>query len=309
MTDPTDSEVRAALDRWLLQQRAVHGDVLDATLLKRGFECAGERLPLIVQQGIYKPRFLDAALSLRTSFRSPYADHFEGEDTLVYSYQGEDPDAWDNVAVRRAMETGVPLVYLHAVWNKPARYGVVWPVFVVGDDPDLRAFRVQADTGAALAGGPSATGALEGANLVEERVRRAYGTRLVRTRLHQDRFRERVLSAYRQQCAMCRLRHRDLLDAAHIDRDSDPEGEPVVTNGMSLCKIHHAAFDASLLSFRPEDYSIALRADILEEDDGPMLQHGLKALHGVRLQLPRRVLDRPDPARLRRHWAKFEAGR
>jgi len=35
----------------------------------------------------------------------------------------------------------------------------------------------------------------------------------------------------------------ELLDAAHITPDTHPEGEPIVSNGLSLCKLHQAAFD------------------------------------------------------------------
>ena len=40
--------------------------------------------------------------------------------------------------------------------------------------------------------------------------------------------------------ALCRLRHQELLDAAHITPDGDAEGEPVISNGVALCKLHHA---------------------------------------------------------------------
>ncbi len=50
---------------------------------------------------------------------------------------------------------------------------------------------------------------------------------------------------------MCRLKHVDLLDAAHILSDSDG-GQPVVTNGLSLCKIHHAAYDRGIVGVRPD---------------------------------------------------------
>jgi predicted restriction endonuclease len=43
------------------------------------------------------------------------------------------------------------------------------------------------------------------------------------------------------------VKHEGLLDAAHIVADSE-EGPPAIQNGLSLCKIHHAAFDQ--LSFR-----------------------------------------------------------
>ena len=48
-------------------------------------------------------------------------------------------------------------------------------------------------------------------------LRGRYVTSLVRRRLHQRSFRERVLRAYRDQCALCRLRHQELL-ALRYDR-------------------------------------------------------------------------------------------
>jgi putative restriction endonuclease len=60
-----------------------------------------------------------------------------------------------------------------------------------------------------------------------------------------------------------------LLGAAHIIPDSDPEGHPEVSNGLSLCKIHRAAFDRGIIGIRP-DYAIEVREDALKEVDGPM---------------------------------------
>jgi hypothetical protein len=40
----------------------------------------------------------------------------------------------------------------------------------------------------------------------------------------------------------------ELLDAAHILPDGHPKGEPVVPNGLALCKLHHAAFDRQRLA-------------------------------------------------------------
>jgi predicted restriction endonuclease len=62
-------------------------------------------------------------------------------------------------------------------------------------------------------------------------LRRQYAQATVRRRLHQPVFRERVLLAYSLQCALCGLRHPELLDAAHIKEDSEG-GQPVVPNGV-----------------------------------------------------------------------------
>ena len=117
--------------------------------------------------------------------------------------------------------------------------------------------------------------------------------------INQWAFRERVLRSYRHQCAFCALQHVELLDAAHIIPDSELHGEPIVSNGMSLCRLHHAAFDRLILGVRP-DYIIRVRADVLEEEDGPMLRHGLQGLQGQRIVVPGdgvllavvRILDR-----------------
>ena len=67
---------------------------------------------------------------------------------------------------------------------------------------------------------------------------------------------------YAERCALCRLRHLELLDAAHITPDSDAEGEPVISNCVALCKLHHAAFDRFFFAIRP-DYVIEVRPSVL----------------------------------------------
>ena len=66
---------------------------------------------------------------------------------------------------------------------------------------------------------------------------------------------------------------------------------------MSLCRLHHAAFDRLLLGVHP-DYVIHVRPDILYEIDGPMLKHGLQGLQGQRILVPSRRVERPDEGRL-----------
>src|SRR2546425_1212151 len=117
-------------------------------------------------------------------------------------------------------------------------------------------------------------------------ARRQYVTAVVRQRLHQRGFRQRVLRAYQQCCAICRLRHDELLEAAHILPDGHPLGEPVIPNGLALCKLHHAAFDSYIIGVTP-DLEVKVRLDILEEVDGPMLQHGLQGFQNRPIHVPR----------------------
>jgi putative restriction endonuclease len=112
------------------------------------------------------------------------------------------------------------------------------------------------------------------------------------------------MRAYQHTCAVCQLKRRELLDAAHILGDREESGLPEMTNGVALCKIHHAAFDSHILGIRP-DYVVEIRDDVLAEVDGPMLQFGLQATHGQTLLLPERRNDRPSPGLLEIRYERF----
>jgi len=96
-----------------------------------------------------------------------------------------------------------------------------------------------------------------------------------------------------------------LLDAAHIITDAHELGQPVVSNGLPLTKIHHAAFDAHLIGVDP-DYQIHVTNRLLEIRDGPFLETGLKRIVGQVIQLPRRSEDRPDRDRLALRVEQFK---
>lgn len=287
--------MRARAFEWLTEQVDRHGDVLPWALLLQGFEFRGDRVPLVSQQGIFKPRVCDLPLSIRSSPRGPYDDSFTPEGGLLrYRYQGEDPQHWQNVGLRSAMQRQVPLIYFFGI--EAGSYVPAWPVYVVNDDRWSLTFTVALDA-------PSAQ--LEASQPLEvAEPRRRYITTNFRRRLHQRTFRQRVLTAYRERCAVCSLRHRELLDAAHIVGDREPEGEPRITNGLALCKLHHAAFDNHFMTVDP-DYRVLLRQDMLDESDGPMLRHGLQELHGGRILLPHRKEWYPSREALAARLEKF----
>ena len=131
-----------------------------------------------------------------------------------------------------------------------------------------------------------------------------YAFRMVRQRIHQGQFRESVLSAYGNRCALSRISERRLLDAAHIIPDSEL-GQPVISNGLLLSKIHHAAFDGNLIGIDP-DYGIHVSKHLLDQKDGPTLE-ALKGLAGKKLRLPKRTQDHPDRNCLAVRYEKFKA--
>ncbi|MBN2415244.1 HNH endonuclease [bacterium] len=285
----------------------LHGPILSRQLLQQGFEFHGTRIPLVSPQGIFRPRQLERIpLTITTTPNSPYEDTKSDDGYILYKYRGTNRNHPDNVGLREAMKTEMPLIYFHGI--APGRYEAVWPVYIIGDDPQNLEFTVAVDTAESFA--YDQIGAAGNQQIAEPALtlRRRYATTEVRHRLHQHRFRHIVLTAYREQCAICRLRHLPLIDAAHILADSDPEGEPIINNGIALCKIHHAAFDNNFLGVTP-DYQVTVREDIRKEEDGPMLRHGLQEVHGSKLILPRQRRDWPDRGLLERKYEKFrEAG-
>ena len=273
-----DLQIRLAAFEWLAEQVKNHGDVLPRALLQAGFEFSGERVPLVAPQGIFTPKILNLPVSITTVSSGPYQDTIAEEDFILYKYRGDNPQHRDNVGLRRTMELGLPLVYFYRI--VPGQYMATWPVYVIRDNPGILEFTVVVDEARVIEENPAGKAAHD-----DDRSRRAYITRATLFRLHQRTFREKVLFAYREQCALCKLRHKELLDAAHIIPDSEEHGRATVDNGISLCKLHHAAFDRFLIGITP-DFKVEIKREILEENDGPMLQHGLKGFHGSSIILP-----------------------
>ncbi len=178
---------------------------------------------------------------------------------------------------------------------EPGVYVPRYPVWVVGEDAPNHEFSVTLDQG---------QWAVDIDTLPT--LTREYVARLTRIRLHQPVFRARVLRAYGERCALCLLRHPELLDAAHIIPDGQPRGDPVVPNGIAFCKIHHAAFDKDIIGVRP-DLVVEVQPAVLTEVDGPMLRHGIQDMEGRRLEIPRNRHSQPDRERLAERYRQFRA--
>jgi len=267
-----DHQVRLNAFAFLESQVATHGEVLPWHVLAQGFPFEGTRVPLLGPQGIFKPQILDLPLTITTSppvygRPRPYDDGFEEGGLLRYRYRGTDPKHRDNAGLREIMHRNLPLIYFHGIAK--GRYMPCWPAYLVHDNPAALSFSV------ALDDHTLARSEIALPEKGEGMVRRSYVTALVRRRMHQQAFRERALQAYREHCAVCRLRHYELLEAAHILPDAHERGEPVISNGLALCSLHHAAFDRNILGITP-DLLVDIRSDILEEIDGPMLVHGMQ---------------------------------
>jgi putative restriction endonuclease len=300
VADDVDEQVRAAAFSYLDALLFTHEHVSRTEL--QSFTFDGTRLPLISPQtGIWKPAGFQAALSILTTYVRPgevppYEDNVGEDEYPRYKWRGTDPQHSDNRALRTAMALGRPMMWFLGV--APGLYRAEYPVWLVDEEPEAMQFVVALDRS-------MRTGWSRELILQPFNPGRRYAETIVRTRLHQRPFRDRVLLAYGSQCALCRLRHAPLLDAAHIKEDSDG-GEPIVPNGVAMCAIHHRAFDAFVLAVRP-DYTVEIRKDVLAEHDGPTLQHALQGLHGELILLPKHRAERPDKDLLEERYTRFRA--
>lgn len=294
-----DDALRASCFASLDVLCATHGeDVPYRGGLEAGFAFRGRRVPFLSpQKGIFRAAVQEgpAALSINTSVKSPYGDT-QTPDGVYYAYRSGSVDQPDNRALRAAYVQAAPLVYFSA--TRPGWYRPEYPVYVIADDPVAR--HVLVSPGRMV--GPLDDREPES---FDEPLERRYAVREMKTRLHQAQFRGRVLVAYSSKCTICRLKETRLLDAAHIAADIEEHGEPIVSNGLSLCSIHHRAFDQNLVGVSP-DYTVHVSHRLLDDEDGPMLDL-LKAFHDRPIELPSRRAWLPDRERLAERFERFQA--
>ncbi|MBA2642538.1 MAG: hypothetical protein H0U82_06410 [Actinobacteria bacterium] len=186
-----DDDLRAVCFRALDALRAQRGDELPYTgALDQGFSWRNRRVPFLsTQKGIFRAaaQVGPAALAVQTSAKSPYRDS-ETDDGFLYDYRAGSIDQADNRALRAAFDLRVPLVYF--VGTRPGSYRPEYPVYVLEDDPADR--RVLLSPGRRTPMGAS--------HLIEDPIERRYAVVEVRARLHQSRFRARVLPAKAPMC-------------------------------------------------------------------------------------------------------------
>jgi putative restriction endonuclease len=141
VADP-DALVRLTAFSRLRQLVALHGGPLPWSSIKDGFTAGGRHfLFASAAEGIFKPRKMSGALSLKTVVhradgRVWYQDQRSvdervrsASDLLPYSFTGQDPSAARNQWLKDAMIRSVPLIYFYGV--APGIYEPLFPIFVV----------------------------------------------------------------------------------------------------------------------------------------------------------------------------------
>jgi putative restriction endonuclease len=306
LNDQDELHFREAAFAWIRAQQ-LHKPFFTRDDLSR-FEFGGTEHRLIGPfTGIWKVSSLsDSAIAISTAYvpdggKRPYEDG-EGADGLQrYKWRGTNPNQSDNRALRRAMERKLPMLWLVGIGFVPGTtqqlFDARFPIYLIGEEPADHQFVVALEQSQEMlpSGEPP---------VVQEIVKR-YNERIVKTRYHQPLFRARVIHAYAERCAVCRLPFTELLEAAHIRPDSQG-GSAKISNGMSLCKIHHGAYDSDIIGISP-DYKIHVRESVLATFDGPTLQYSIKEMNGEDLrQIPIDASSQPDRELLAERFEKFQ---
>jgi putative restriction endonuclease len=253
-----------------------------------------------IQGGIWNPGAawpletpLQATLSINTTLSDKYEDAEVDSGLWRYDYQSGG-SAGKNTKLRKAMELQLPLLWF--VQQEDSRY-VPYKVWIIEDFPDRGYCHIAPDL--------SLAEILNDTTKVHTAIEKKYALREVKQRLHQPAFRANVISAYKTRCSICKLNHGKLLEAAHIIPDSEEDSTTTVDNGISLCKIHHAAYDNLFIGISP-DYQVHVRPDLLVEIDGPMLKHGIQEMNKVELFLPMKDNKKPNREYLDLRFKKFK---
>jgi len=273
------------------------GDAVPASALTSEFVVGDQRVKIIWWgPGIFKPSGLtDGPLTLVSSMTSPYEDKRLDGDILLYDYA---PKAfeWANEGLKKLKQLGRPVILLEQVKKKPnPEYMIFAPVSILDFDDGARKFRLALDAAQADAPGLAAT-PTPGAFV------KAYAKTMVQARLHQAGFRKATLTAYADQCAICELCERPLLDAAHIVPDRLPESGPEVRNGLAICPRPHRAYGPE---FPPitEQYRVVVQRERLRHLHSPATARVLLDFDQRTIVLPKDRGSWPAPEFLRRRVA------
>ncbi len=301
-----DSRIRMAAFRQIRHLEAIY-DHIPWAKIGEGFLFEGSKISLASRpRGGFKPKEMKSLLSIKTVIPrgdrtvwyedqiDVHKNFFKNEESVEYDFMTGGIDFTPNKWLLEAHEKRIPIIYLLGI--APGLYQAIMPAFVMNWCSIVKkatiCFCSSDDRRDEIAEIPT----------LEER---RYAFQRVKNRIHQGQFRESILAAYRGRCALSGIPERHLLDAAHIISDTNLElGQPVISNGLLLSKIHHAAFDSHLIGI-DSDYGLHVSKRLFDQNDGPMLK-ALKQLRGRKLRLPERKQDYPDRERLAVRYEEFK---
>ena len=302
----TETLIRAAMREWYLDTVSQYGYVIDAQVLATACiqlpDQAKHHKFIHTMKGITVPRDCTGAMAIYSSHKGPYNDEFLSTGTIRYSLAKVKPSnqAWrENQGLMHAMTHGLPIIFVQGINGKRVQYKLSLVVITryiddgVHGQVELQAFHDEAfDAVYRSQEQEEQEQELADSDWTLQDIDAASVKRWQSVRRHQQRFAKQVKAAYSNGCAVCTLKQKPLLEAAHI-LPFAKGGPPMVPNGMALCSIHHRAYDENIVGVTP-DYTVEVNTDILALKNGPMLLHGLQEMHGRSLSVPQEQTAQPN---------------
>ncbi len=295
----SEERIRAAAFAAVKSLTVNYGGAIPWTAINRGFVIDRQRVHLASRpRGIFKPRQLtNGVLSIKTTIPRTgrlrtYDDIASDDGYFDYKFQGTNPKSPDNQGLREAWEQKLPLIYFHGI--APSLYQAIYPVFVTAWLPEkLSIHLVPGLAGQEVSGPP------------RSEDQRRYAVIQSKIRLHQSVFRELVLDAYDGTCAVSGIAERRLVQAAHVLPDRDVRGQPVISNGIAMSVLHHAAYDRNLLGIDP-DGVIHIKPALLAVQGGRVFREAFQKLDQQRIRLPADQMALPNWEFIEERFREFK---
>lgn len=269
-------------------------------------------------KGIYKPNWMEYALSVRQVLNSPYPDRdpiFRPDGTWIYQYfqEGDNPNERDQFYTNRALmacwRDQIPVGVMRQTSGKPfVRYHILGVALVSGWENGhffLEGFSTHGQTHGRGAQAQidilvketeiaeAGLDRFEPVNLVDARQRII--SSIVR-RQGQRQFRVSLLEAYSGRCALSDCNVSEALEAVHIVPYLGPETNKV-NNGLLLRADIHTLFDLGKIAIEAETMTVIVSEELFETPYQDMA--------GKRLNLPADKSKWPSIEALNYHrnWA------
>lgn len=267
-------------------------------------------------KGIYKPRSLAYALSVRTLQNGPYPDkaaEFRPDGSWVVQYHQENPDVskrdqeYTNVGMMQCLNDRVPVGFLIKRKGKPdVEYEVLGLGLVTGwengyftiegfaNDGSSHASDATSDAtkSRALHGTSQDTDESEQFDAANDQDLRDKIVATIARRRGQASYRAGLLAAYDGKCCITGCNLVEVLEAAHIspyrgDHSNHPQ------NGLLLRSDLHALFDLGHLAIS-DALTVILSSQVRKNST-------YQQYHGTAIVLPQRRELRPSLEALQRH--------
>ncbi len=278
----------------------------------------GDTLLATRAKGIYKPSWSEYALSARQVLKSRYPEigpYFRENGTWLYGYfqENDNPDERDSEYANRGLllcrQDSVPVGVMRQTSRKPAvRYQILGLALVAHWDAGYFFFEGFSSENLAYSGGvgseidllsagqeKSATEdrSFDVASVVDSREKVL--AQIIRRR-GQRAFRNSLIAAYEQRCAITNCDALDALESAHIVSYRGPATNDI-SNGLLLRADIHTLFDLGLIAVTPEELRVVLSRKL----SGTAYEE----FRGVMLRMPVDPASRPNREALRMHleWA------